>query len=308
VTLESHDLPPVTRVVPVRRRSQWVFAAIIVAIIGLSASSLASNKLFQWDVVGSYLTDGTILRGLLRTLELTAIAMSVGLVLGVLVAVMRLSTNPVVRAVSWAFVWFFRGTPVLVQLIFWFNLSVVVQHLSISIPFGPTLWSGDTNQVVTPMVAAILGLGLNEGAFMSEIVRAGILSVDPGQVEAATSIGMTRLRTMRYVVLPQAIRVIIPPTGNETINMLKTTSLVSVITISELLYSAQTIYARTFETIPLLIVASIWYVVAVSVLSSIQYYIERHFARTRVQSLPMTPLQQTRVLMRRLSRTREATA
>jgi polar amino acid transport system permease protein len=247
-----------------------------------------TNPNFGWDVVGLYLRDVSIGRGILVTLGLTAISMAIGIVLGVVFAVMRLSVNPVVRSAAFAYVNFFRGTPVLVQLLFWFNLAALYPVITLGLP-GVEL---DANQLITPMTAAILGLGLNQGAYMSEIVRAGILSVDHGQTEAAEALGITRMQTMRRVVLPQAMRVIIPPTGNETIGMLKTTALVSVISVPELLYSAQIIYARTFETVPLLIVASLWYLLITSILTIGQYYLERRFARGNQRNLPPTPLQQ----------------
>jgi polar amino acid transport system permease protein len=289
------------RVVPLRHPWRWAAGLLVLALLAWYVYGLARNPLFEWDVVAQYFTAGQVVSGLGLTVELTALAMAAGCVIGVIVAIMRMSQNPVLRVVSWVYVWFFRGTPVLVQLIFWFNLSAVVHRISIGIPFGPALWSANTNSVITPLVAAILGLGLNEGAFMSEIVRAGILSVDAGQTDAASAIGMTRLQALGRIVLPQAIRVIIPPTGNDTINMLKTTSLVSVITISELLYSVQSIYARTFQTIPLLVVASIWYIIAVTVLSIAQYYLERHYARGHARSLPPTPLTRIRESLQRLT-------
>ena len=221
--------------------------------------SVATNPRFEWGVVGDYLFDERILEGVRFTIELTVIAMAIGIVLGVVLAVMRLSPNPLVSGASWLYIWFFRGTPVLVQLLFWYNLAALYPTISLGIPFGPAFVHADANTLITPFTAAILGLGLNEGAYMAEIVRAGIISVDEGQTEAAQSLGMTRLQTMRRIVLPQAMRVIIPPTGNETISMLKTTSLVSVIAVADLLYAAQTIYSANFKTIPLLIVASIWY-------------------------------------------------
>jgi polar amino acid transport system permease protein len=205
--------------------------------------------------------------------------MAIGIVLGVLLAVMRLSLNPLVSSVSWLYIWFFRGTPVLVQILFWFNVAALYPSFSIGIPFGPQFAEVDLTTLITPFVAGMLALGLNEGAYMAEIVRAGIISVDEGQTEAAQSLGMGRLLTMRRIVLPQAMRVIIPPTGNETISMLKTTSLVSAIAVTDLLYTTQIIYARTYQTIPLLIVASIWYLIVTTVLSIGQYYLERHFGR-----------------------------
>jgi polar amino acid transport system permease protein len=184
-----------------------------------------------------------------------------------------------VSSASSFYIWFFRGTPVLVQLLFWYNIAALYPKIALGIPFGPAFVHADANTLITPFTAAILGLGLNEGAYMAEIVRAGIISVDAGQSDAAQSLGMTRLQTMRRIVLPQAMRVIIPPTGNETISMLKTSSLASVIVVTELLYAAQLIYSVNFKTIPLLIVASIWYIVCTSVLYVGQYYLERHYGR-----------------------------
>jgi polar amino acid transport system permease protein len=206
--------------------------------------------------------------------------MIVGIILGVLLAIMRQSPNPLVSGSSWLYIWFFRGTPLLVQLIFWYNIASLFPVISLGVPFGgPAIIHGNANTIVTTFVAALLGLGLNEGAYMAEIVRAGLLSVPEGQTEAAQSLGMSRLQIMRHVVLPQAMRVIIPPTGNETISMLKNTSLASVITYVELTYSAEEIYSANFKTIPLLIVISIWYLVMTSVLYVGQYFIERRYGR-----------------------------
>jgi polar amino acid transport system permease protein len=192
---------------------------------------------------------------------------------------MRLSPNPLVSGASWFYIYLFRGTPLLVQLLFWEFIAALYPTIAIGIPFGPAFIHANANTLITPFAAAILGLALNEGAYMAEIVRAGIISVGEGQTEAAMSLGMTRLQTMRRIVLPQAMRVIVPPTGNETISMLKNTSLVSVIGYAELLYEAQQIYAATYQTIPLLIVASIWYLVLTSVSYVGQYFIERRFGR-----------------------------
>ncbi|RNL53053.1 amino acid ABC transporter permease [Arthrobacter oryzae] len=275
-------------VVKARHPGRWVSAAVILTFGGLILNSVLTNPNFGWDVVERYLTEVSIGQGILVTLGLTAISMIIGTVLGVIFAVMRLSKNPVVRTAAFAYINFFRGTPVLVQLLFWFNLAALYPVITLGIP-GINL---DANQLITPLTAAILGLGLNQGAYMSEIVRAGILSVDNGQVEAAEALGITRMQTMRRIVLPQAMRVIIPPTGNETIGMLKSTSLVSVIAVPELLYSSQVIYARTFETVPMLIVASLWYLLITSILTIGQYYLERRFARGTQRNLPPTPLQQ----------------
>jgi polar amino acid transport system permease protein len=276
---DSTGRPDEIRAVPVRRPGRWIAAAIVLVIAAALVRSVITSPGFQWGVVGEYLFDAPILKGLVVTLELTVIAMAIGVVLGVILAVMRLSPNPLLSRASWLYIFFFRGTPVLVQLLFWYNIAALYPKLSLGIPFGPAFVHPNANTLITAFRAAILGLGLNEGAYMAEIVRAGIISVDEGQTDAAQSLGMTRVQTLRRIVLPQAMRVIIPPTGNETISMLKTTSLASVITVTELLYAAQLIYSVNFKPIPLLITVSIWYLVCTSVLYVGQFYLERHYGR-----------------------------
>jgi polar amino acid transport system permease protein len=276
---ERTGRPEEIKAVPVRRPGRWIAAFIVLVIAASIIRAVVTNKRFGWHVVGQYLFDSRILHGVLVTLELTVLSMLIGIVLGVILAVMRQSPNPVVSGGSWVYIWFFRGTPLLVQLLFWYNVAALFPTIDLGIPFGPSFIHGHANTLITPLAAALLGLGLNEGAYMAEIVRAGIISVDEGQTEAAQSLGMTRLMTMRLIVLPQAMRVILPPTGNETISMLKNTSLVSVIAYTELLYSAQQIYDVNYQTIPLLIVASIWYLVMTSIAYVGQYFIERRFGR-----------------------------
>jgi polar amino acid transport system permease protein len=271
--------PEEIRAVPVRRPGRWIAAAIVLVIAAALVRSVITNPRFEWSVVGNYLFDQRILEGLVVTIELTVIAMAIGVVLGVLLAVMRVSSNPLLSRASWLYIWFFRGTPVLVQLLFWYNIAALYPKLGIGIPFGPAFVHPDVNTLITAFRAGVLGLGLNEGAYMAEIVRAGMISVDEGQTHAAQSLGMTRVQTMRRIVLPQAMRVIIPPTGNETISMLKTTSLASVITVNELLNSSEQIFAVNYKTIQLLIVASIWYIVCTSVLYVGQHYLERYYGR-----------------------------
>lgn len=268
------------KVVPLRHVSRWISGGICLLLAGLFLQWAVANPRFEWDVVGHYLMAAPILRGLMTTLQLTVLAMVIGVVLGVVLAVMRLSENPLARAISWLYIGIFRGTPVLVQLIFWFNLSALLPDMTIGVPFGPPLLLVDVNALITPFAAAVLGLGLNEGAYMAEIVRSGILSVSEGQRKAAAALGLSRSQTLRRIVLPQAMRVIIPPTGNQTVGMLKMTSIVSVIAMSELLYSAQAIYTQSYETIPLLLVVSIWYLVVTSILTFGQSFIERRFARS----------------------------
>src|SRR6476620_11960225 len=267
--------PEEIQAIPVRHPGRWVAVAILVLLGITLGNSVASNSRFQWGIIRHYLFDDRILRGVVVTIELTIAAMAIGIALGVLLAVMRLSPNPIVASVSWVYIWIFRGTPVLVQILLWYNIAALYPRFSLGIPFGPTFAHFSASAVITPFVAGTLALGLNEGAYMAEIVRAGIVSVSEGQTQAAQSLGMTRLLTMRRIVLPQAMRVIIPPTGNETISMLKTTSLVSAIALAppELLGAAQNIYDRTYEVIPLLIVASIWYLVLTTILTVGQYYL-----------------------------------
>jgi polar amino acid transport system permease protein len=250
--------------------------------------SVVTNERFGWSTVGHYLFSSRILHGLVLTVELTVVAMAIGIVLGTLLAVMRLSPNPLVSGGSYFYIWLFRGTPVLVQLLFWNFIAALYPTIALGVPFGPALVHFDANSVITPFVAAMLGLGLNQAAYQAEIVRAGILSVDEGQGEAAEALGMTRLQAMRRIVLPQAMRVIIPPTGNETISMLKTTSLVSVIAVKDLLYAGQLIYAVNYLQIPLLITVSIWYLAMTTVLSIGQYFLERRFGRGFRRNEPET--------------------
>jgi len=285
--------PDDIKAIPARHPGRWIAAAAVFVLILAMAYSFTTNPRFEWSVVGEYFFSARVLRGLWLTLELTVISMLIGVALGVLLAVMRLSLNPLISGASLFYIWLFRGTPVLVQILFWFNITALYPNIG----FGS--WSFDANNLITPFIAAILALGLNEGAYMAEIVRAGILSVDEGQSEAGAALGMSRLQIMRRVVLPQAMRVIVPPTGNETISMLKTTSLVSVIAVSDLLYSVQLIYAVNYRTIPLLLVASIWYLLVTTVLSIGQFYIERHFGRSATRNASLTPLQQLRAALAR---------
>jgi polar amino acid transport system permease protein len=271
--------PDEIEAVPVRHPFQWIAAALVLLVVASLIRSAITNDRFHWDVVGNYLFDTRILDGVVKTIELTVLGMVIGIVLGVILALMRMSGNPLLSWPSWIYIWFFRGTPLLVQIIFFYNIAAIYPTIDLGVPFGPSLIHINGTNLVTPFFAGMLALGLNEGAYMSEIVRAGIISVDEGQTQAAKALGMTQGQTMRRIVLPQSMRVVIPPTGNETISMLKNSSLVSVIAVAELLYSAQLIYAVNYQTIPLLIVASIWYLAATTVLSIGQFYLERHYGR-----------------------------
>jgi polar amino acid transport system permease protein len=283
LTEEQPGRPDEIKAVPVRHWGRWIAAAIVLwfaaAFIRSVVTNTGPNKGFQWVWVGHYLFDSRILHGVLTTLYLTVLCQVIGILLGVLAAVMRLSPNPIVSGASWLYIWFFRGTPLYVQILFWYNIASLFPRLALGIPFGPAFVHGNANAIITPLVTAMLALGLNEGAYMSEIVRAGIISVDEGQTHAAQSLGMSRLQILRLIVLPQAMRVVIPPTGNETISMLKNTSLLVAASYGELLFSAQTIYDVNYRVIPLLIVASIWYLAMTSVLYVGQYFIERRYGR-----------------------------
>lgn len=292
------ELPRPDQDIRVRRRNHWawwiVTAFVLICVIA-TAHLFITNPNMKWDVVGRYFFSAQILQGLWLTIQLTVYSMVLGIAIGIVSALMRLSPIRVVRWVGWVYVWFFRGTPLLVQIIFWYNLAALIPNFTIGVPFGgPDLIDVDINEIVTPLTAALLGLSLNEGAYMSEIIRGGIQSVDGGQDEAARALGMRGGRRMRRIILPQAMRVIVPPTGNQVISMLKSSSLVSITSLPELLYSAQLIYQRSFETIPLLVVASLWYLIVTTILSIGQYYIERHFARGSVRTMPPTPVQRFR--------------
>ncbi|MDP9837159.1 polar amino acid transport system permease protein [Neorhizobium huautlense] len=259
------------------RLALWLIVTIVVADFGWI---VANNENFGWPVVAQYFFDPTVLSGLYVSLGLTVIAMILGVALGLIIAIMRMSDDRLASGFASLFIWFFRGTPLLVQLIFWYNMSTLFPNLSIAIPFGPTLASWDTNSVITPMTAAIVGLALNEAAYMAEIIRGGLLSVERGQAETAQAFGMTRARALRRIIIPQAMRSIVPPTGNQLISMIKATSLVSVIAMADLLYSVQSIYNRTFEIVPMLMVAVIWYLLITSVLNIGQSYIEAYYGRS----------------------------
>jgi polar amino acid transport system permease protein len=299
--LTGRDDGPHSWLDQVQGPGRWLARIIIAVLAAMLVHLLLTSRTIQWRVVWQYFSSKLIIEGAERTVELTVLAMAIGITIGITLALMRLSRSLLIRQAAGLYIWFFRGTPLLVQVVFWFNLSSFIQVIGIGIPFGPTFVSANVNSLVTPFVAALLGLGLNEGAYMSEVVRAGILSVDTGQAEASLALGMSESLTMRRVVFPQAMRVIIPPTGNQAIGMLKSSSLVSVTALPELLYSAQSIYARTFQTIPLLIVASLWYLILTTVLSVGQFYIERYFGRgSSKQRLPPTLLEELRAPLRRL--------
>ena len=260
---------------------QWVMRLLVCLILYSVVCSVAGNPNFGWPIVAHWFFERSVLEGLGVTLGLSAIAMAIGVVLGLILAIARMSKDILISSLANLYIWFFRGTPLLVQLIFWYNMSSLYPEVSIGIPFfGPTFYTWNTNDLITPMTAAIGGLALNEAAYMAEIIRGGLLSVDRGQIEATEAFGMSRMHALLRIILPQAMRSIIPPTGNQFISLIKATSLVSVIAMSDLLYSVQTIYNRTFEIIPLLLVAVIYYLIVTSILSIGQSFIERYYSKS----------------------------
>lgn len=276
------DTPPqAIDAIPLRHPWRWVAAVVIVILLALFLYGAATNEAYRWQVFGEFLFNERILLGVFNTLQLTVYSMVLAIVLGVILAVMRLSPNPVFRSVSWVFLWIFRGTPIYVQLTFWGLIPTIYKNIQLGVPFGPSFFQLNLQALSIPFLLATLGLALNEAAYMAEIIRAGISSVPEGQIEASTALGMPWGMAMRRTVLPQAMRVIIPPTGNEVISMLKTTSLVTAVPYTLDLYSIATreIAAREFEPVPLLLVAAAWYLVVTSILMVGQFYLERYFSR-----------------------------
>lgn len=272
-------LPSAERAVRDYHPWRWGISVVFTLILLRAGWGFIGNENMQWHVVGQYLFHPMVLRGLMMTLLLTVISMAVGYALGMALALFRMSSIIPMQAFALWFVWLFRSVPTLVMLIFLYNIALLIPEVRVAIPFGPELWSADTNRLVTPFVAAIIGLGFHKAAYMSEIIRAGFLSVDEGQRQAAKALGMGQMTTFLRVIVPQSMRVIIPPTGSEIISTLKLTSLVSVISMSDMLYTVETIYSRTFQTIPLLLVACIWYLAITSLLQFGQRYVERYFGR-----------------------------
>lgn len=280
--------PEAIKAIPVRHPGRWISGVVVIGLLAALVYAFATGDI-KWGTVGDMAFDQQVVESAGKTLWISVLAMALGVVLGVVLAVMRLSKNPVTSTVAWLYIWFFRGTPVYVQLLLWFNLALIFKYLDI-----PGVYRDEMTDVMTPFMCALLGLGLNEAAYMAEIVRAGITSVDQGQTEASQALGMTQAKTMRRVVLPQALRVIIPPTGNEFINLLKTSSLVYVVTYGELMRTTSQIGSTSYAVMEMLFVASLWYIVMTSVFSVGQYYLERRYARGSQRALPPTPWQRVR--------------
>ncbi|MFG2906053.1 amino acid ABC transporter permease [Kitasatospora sp. NPDC048286] len=294
---------PEARIVARRRPGQWAAAGVALLLAAMAVNSVIRNEAFQWGVVADWFTARSVLNGLALTLWLTAATLALGFLLGTLLATMRLSANPVLRTLSWGYVWVFRSTPPLVQLLFFFNIGALYPTLGLGLPFGPEFVTVRTVNLMGPTLTAVIGLTLLETAYAAEVIRGGILSVDRGQLEAAAALGLGRWRVLRRIVVPQAMRAIVPSAGNMLIGALKGTSIVSVLAVSDLLYSVQLVYLQSYQVIPMLMVATLWYLVVTTLLSVGQYYVERRFARGATRDgLPPTPLQRARAALARAVR------
>ena len=290
--------PAALTVVRSRHPWRWVAAIAVLVVVAQFINGLVTNPGWDWPAFAQYFTAPAVLSALWLTIQLTVYGTVLGFALGIALAAARLSKNPVLQTVSWTYVWAFRSIPLIVQLLFWFNIAYLYQSLSIGIPFGPTFFTFDVNSAISGMAAAVIGLGLHQAAYSAEIIRAGILSVDQGQLEAAAALGIPKRRQFFKIVLPQAMRGILPNAANEVISLFKGTSIVSTMAIAELFYQVQVIYGRNGRVVPLLMVATVWYIVLTTLLSIVQYYVERHYAKGAVRTMPLTPWQK---LQRRLS-------
>ncbi|GHG03439.1 MULTISPECIES: amino acid ABC transporter permease [Amycolatopsis] len=287
------------KIVPARRPLTWIAAAVVAVLVAMAGHALVTNTAFDWPTFARFVFQKSILEAVALTLELTLFGVAAGFLLGTVLALMRISRNPLLRAVSWTYTWIFRSVPLILQLLFWYNLAILYNEISFGVPFGPSFVSVGTMSLIPPFFAAGLGLALHQGAYAAEIVRAGFLSVDAGQREAAAALGIPAGRQFRRIVLPQAMRTIVPTAANEIVGLLKATSQVYVMALPELFYQVQVIYTRSGRVIPLLLVATAWYLALTTVLSVAQFSVERHFGRGTQRTLPPTPLQRLRTAWRR---------
>lgn len=282
------------RVVPARHPWRWAATAVVAVLAAMAVNALVTNPAWDWGTVRQFLFAPSILRAVALTLQLTALGILVGFALGTVLALMRMSASPLLRAVSWTYIWIFRSVPLILQLLFWYNLALLYRAISFGIPFGPAFFAAPTMDLVSPVTAAVLGLALHQAAYAAEVVRSGFLSVDQGQLEAAAALGIPRPRQFRRILLPQAMRAILPTAGNELIGLVKGTSVVYIMALSELFYQVQVIYTRNGRVIPLLLVAAIWYLGLTTVLSIAQFYVERYYARGALRTVAPTPIQRLR--------------
>jgi len=295
--------PAVRAVVPLKHWGRWIFSALIVFVLAQLVWTLFTNPQWRWGVFAEHFFDPAVIRGLGVTLWLTLASAVIGFALGAVLAIARMSRSPLLSSFAWGYIWFFRSIPLVVQLVIWYNLGYLFHTIGLGTPFTYDYWliEFDTTRLISASVAAILGLSLHQAAYSAEIIRGGLLSVDQGQLEAAAALGIPRPRRFFHIVLPQAARAILPNAFNEVIGLLKGTSVVFVIALPELFYTVQVIYARNQQVIPLLLVAAVWYTIITTLLSIVQFYIERYFARGSARELPLTPLQRIRAALRRLT-------
>jgi polar amino acid transport system permease protein len=286
------DIRPGQRVIPPRHPGRWIATVVVLVVLAQVGHGLVTNPFYQWDRFAYWFFRPVILQGLLITLQVAAWSAVLGLVGGILLALGRLSKSPVVQAVSWGYIWLFRSVPLIVVLLFLYNFSALYRTLGVGVPFGPTFVEFGVTTLATDMVIAVIGLSLNEAAYAAEVVRAGILSVDQGQHEAAAALGIPRRFQFRRIVLPQALRAIVPSYVNQLIGLVKSTSLVFYVSLLDLFGSAQSLGSTySGDIVPLLVVATVWYVILTSVISVFQFYVERHHSRGALRTLPPTPLQ-----------------
>jgi polar amino acid transport system permease protein len=287
---------PRGRVIPLRHPSRWLATAVVLVLLAQAVHGLVTNRFYQWDRFGYWFARPVVLDGLVITLKVAAWSALLGLVGGVLLALARLSRSPVLRAVSWTYIWLFRSVPLIVVLLFLYNFSALYPTLGLGVPFGPQFVQYRESQLATQMVIAVIGLSLNEAAYAAEVVRAGVLSVDHGQHEAATALGLPRWYQFRRIVLPQAMRAIVPAYVNQIIGLIKATSLVFYVSLLDLFGTVQNMSSTySGDVVPLLLVGTAWYVILTSVVSVVQYYVERHFSRGALRTVPPTPLQRLRL-------------
>lgn len=294
--------PPTAQpVIPLRHPWRWVATAVVLVLVAQAVHGLATNRFYQWDRFGYWFFRPVVLDGLQITLEVTAYSALLGLAVGILLALARLSRSPVLRVVSWVYVWLFRSVPLIVVLLFLYNFSALYQTLSLGVPFGPSFVSFGESRLATDTVVAVVGLSLNEAAYAAEVVRAGLLSVDQGQHEAAASLGLPRRYQFTRIVFPQALRAIVPAYVNQLIGLVKSTSLVFYVSLLDLFGTVQSM-GSTYpgDIVPLLLVATVWYVILTSAVSVVQFHVERHYSRGALRSVPPTPLQRLRAGVRDL--------
>ncbi|WP_035856759.1 amino acid ABC transporter permease [Cryptosporangium arvum] len=282
------------RVVPARHPWRWVATAIVAVLLAMAINALITNPAWDWPTVGEFVLNASILEAVRLTVVLTLLGVGIGFLLGTVLALMRISRSPLLQAVSWTYIWVFRSVPLILQLLFWYNLAILYNEIRFGVPFGPSFFGVGTMELIPPVAAAALGLALHQAAYSAEIVRSGFLSVDAGQLEAAAALGIPRSRQVWRIILPQAMRTIIPTAGNEIVGMVKGTSVVYIMALPELFYQVQVVYTRNGRVIPLLLVATVWYLVLTTVLTIVQYYVERYYARGSARALPPTPLQRVR--------------